>query len=498
MTNATKKSDSAIVAVKPTNKTGGKPAAEPVEPRAGTEGNANQQSTCRTLSRDRVSQALGRVRQVARAKRKDRFTALLHHINIDLLRLSFFATKRKAAPGVDGVTWQDYEAELESNLRDLHARVHRGAYRAKPSRRTYIPKADGRQRPLGIAAVEDKILQGAVVAVLNAVYEEEFVGFSYGFRPKRSQHDALDALIVGIERKRVNWILDIDIRDFFGTVSHAWLLRFMEHRIGDERVLRLVGKWLKAGVLEAEVLTTSEEGTPQGATVSPLLANIYLHYVRDLWAQQWRQRHATGDMIVVRYADDGVLGFEHETDAKSFLQALHTRLAEFSLTLHPDKTTLIEFGRHAAARRKRCGLKKPETFTFLGFTLMCGRDTRGRFLIHRKTRGDRMQATLERVKEELRMRMHRPIPEQGEWLRQVTRGYFAYHAVPTNIWALQAFRHYVTTLWRRTLSRRSQKGSMTWDRMARVVDDWLPKARVLHPWPNQRFDVKHPRWEPSA
>lgn len=493
-----KKSDPAVVARKPTNNAGMFTVAESVERRAGAEGNVNQQSTYRALIRRRVSQALGRVRQAARVKKKERFTALLHHVNIDLLRLSFYAIRRKAAPGADGVTWEDYEADLERNLQDLHSRVHRGAYRAQPSRRTYIPKADGRQRPLGIAAVEDKILQRAVVAVLNAVYEEEFLGFSYGFRPKRSQHDALDALMVGIGRRKVNWILDVDIRDFFGTVSHDWTLRFLKHRIGDPRVLRLISKWLKAGVLEDGVVTESEDGTPQGATVSPLLANVYLHYVMDLWAQQWRQRHATGDMIMVRYADDSVFGFEREADAQRFLQDMRARLEGFSLTLHPDKTQLIEFGRHAASRRRQRGLKKPETFTFLGFTLICGTCKKGRFLIHRKTRGDRMRAAIGRVKDALWKRMHQPIPEQGRWLRQVTTGYFAYHAVPTNFRALAAFRHHVSSLWRRTLLRRSQTARMSWVRMVTLVDDWLPKATILHPWPSQRFDVKHPRWEPSA
>jgi len=493
-----KKSDPAIVAVKPTNKAGSNSAAEPGEPRAGAEGNADQQSTHRTQIRARVSQALERVRQVAKARKKERFTALLHHINLDLLRLSFYALKRNAAPGADGVTWQDYEANLESNLQDLHSRVHRGAYRAQPSRRKYIPKPDGRQRPLGIAAVEDKILQRAVVAVLNGIYEEDFLGFSYGFRPKRSQHDALDALIVGISRKKVNWILDLDVRDFFGTVSHEWLIRFMELRIGDERMLRLIRKWLTAGVLEEGVVTESEAGTPQGATVSPLLANAYLHYVLDLWAQQWRLRHATGDMIIVRYADDCVLGFEHEAEARRFLDALRTRLQEFSLSLHPDKTRLIEFGRHAAAQREQRGLGKPETFTFLGFTLICGKTRKGHFQIVRKTRRDRMRATLRRVKDELRRRMHQPIPAQGRWLRQVMRGFFAYHAVPTNSRALMAFRHHITVLWKRTLSRRSQRATLTWDRMLKLAKVWLPPPRILHPWPTQRFDVKHPRWEPSA
>jgi len=493
-----KKSDLAVVAVKPTNNAGGNSAAEPVEPRAGAEGNADQQSTHRTQIRVRVSQALERVRQAAKARKKERFTALLHHVDPDLLRLSFYALKRNAAPGADGVTWQDYEANLESNLQDLHSRVHRGAYRAQPSRRKYIPKPDGRQRPLGIAAVEDKIVQRAVVAVLNAIYEEDFLGFSYGFRPKRSQHDALDALIVGIQRKEVNWVLDLDIRDFFGTVSHEWLVRFMEHRIGDERILRLIRKWLKAGVLEEGVVTDSETGTPQGATVSPLLANAYLHYVFDLWAQQWRRRHATGDMIIVRYADDVVLGFEYEAEAKRFLEELRERLQEFSLSLHPDKTRLIEFGRHAAARREKLGLGKPETFTFLGFTLICGRTRTGQFQILRKTRSDRMRATLRRVKDALRRQMHRPIPEQGKWLQQVTTGFFAYHAVPTNSRALAAFRHHVSVLWKRTLSRRSQRANVPWERMLRLVRAWLPPPRILHPWPAQRFDVKHPRWEPSA
>jgi len=409
MMHGPKKSDLAEVAMKPTNKAGLMTAAEPVERRAGAEGKADQQSTHRTQIRARVSQALGRIRQAAKARRKERFTALLHHVDLDLLRLSFYALKRQAAPGVDGVTWQDYEVGLESNLRDLHSRVHRGAYRAQPSRRKYILKSDGRQRPLGIASVEDKILQRAVVAVLNSIYEEDFLGFSYGFRPKRSQHDALDALIVGIERKKVNWILDVDVRDFFGTVSHDWLIRFLEHRIGDERVLRLIRKWLKAGVLEEGVVTQSEEGTPQGATVSPLAANVYLHYVLDLWAQQWRQRHATGDMIIVRYADDCVLGFEHEAEAKRFLEDMRARLAEFSLSLHPDKTKLIEFGRHAAVNRERRGLKKPETFTFLGFTLICGTSRSGRFQVQRTTRRDRMRATLRRVRDELRQRMPQPV-----------------------------------------------------------------------------------------
>src|SRR5712691_9549059 len=385
------KSDSGIVAMKSTNKAG-RPAAESAEPRPGTKGNADRQSTHRAQSRARVTQALDRVRKAARQRKKEQFTSLLHHINVDLLRTAFYALKRKAAPGVDGVTWQDYEAELEPRLEDLHRRVHRGAYRPQPSRRTYIPKADGRQRPLAIAALEDKIVQGATVMVLNAIYEEDFLGFSYGFRPGRGPHDALDALCVGITSKKVNFILDADIRSFFDTVSQDWLIRFVEHRIGDRRIVRLIQKWLKVGVLEDGIVTVSDRGTAQGAVISPLLANIYLHYVLDLWAERWRRRKATGDMIIVRYADDFIVGFQHETDARRFLEAMRERLREYSLSLHPEKTRLIEFGRFAAENRKRRGLGKPETFNFLGFTFICGKSRRGKFQLVRKTRRDRMRA----------------------------------------------------------------------------------------------------------
>ena len=486
------KSDSAIVAEKPTNKAG-RPAAEPVEPRAGTKGNVGQQSTRRAQDRENVSQALARIRQAARQRKKERFTSLLHHIGIDLLRLAFFELKRNAAPGVDGLTWQDYEADLEGNLGDLHARVQRGAYRALPSRRRYIPKPDGRRRPLAVTALEDKIVQRATAAVLNAIYEEDFLGFSYGFRPKRSQHDALDALAVGIASRKVNYILDADIRSFFDSVDQTWLVRFLEHRISDPRIIRLIRKWLRAGILEEGVVTVSDTGTGQGAVISPLLANVYLHYVFDLWAERWRRREATGDMIVVRYADDLVVGFQRETDARAFWDAMRDRLQEFSLTLHPEKTRLIEFGRFAAVGRETRGLGKPETFNFLGFTFICGKSRQGKFLLKRKTRHDRMKAKLKEVKGELRRRMHQPIPEQGRWLRQVVTGFFAYHAVPTNSRALQTFRNNVLDLWRRTLRRRSQKDRTTWNRMSKLADDFLPKPRILHPWPSDRFAVRHPR-----
>jgi RNA-directed DNA polymerase len=497
MMHGREKSDPAIVAVKPPNGAG-LLAEEGVERRAGAEGNAGQDRTHRAQDRESVSQGLDRVRHVARTRKKERFTALLHHVSPDRLRMAFFALRRGAAPGVDGLTWQTYEADLDRRIEDLHERVHRGAYRAQPARRGFIPKADGSRRPLAIAALEDKIVQRAAATVLNAIYEEDFLGFSYGFRPGRGAHDALDALAVGITRTKVNWILDADIRSFFDAVSQEWLLRFLNHRVGDPRIIRLIRKWLKAGVLEAGVVAVSETGTGQGSVISPLLANVYLHYVFDLWAERWRRREATGDMIIVRYADDLVVGFEHEADARRFWDAMRMRLEAFALTLHPDKTRLIEFGRHAAARRAQRGLGKPETFHFLGFTHICGKTRRGTFQLRRKSRRDRMRATLRAVKEALRRRMHQPIPVQGRWLKQVVTGYFAYHGVPTNGRALGAFRYHVTDLWRRTLRRRSQNDGSTWARITKIAADWLPQPRILHPWPQQRFTVRHPRWEPDA
>src|SRR6201981_2662743 len=467
------KSDSGIVAMKPTNKAG-RPVAEPVEPRPGAKGNAEQQSTLRTQGRERVTQALGRVRLAARQREKEQFTALLHHINVDTLRTAFYALKRKAAPGVDGMTWQDYEADLELRSEDPQGRAHRGAYRPQPSRRAYIDKADGKQRPLSIAALEDKIVQGATVMVLNAIYEGDFVGFSCGFRPRRGPHDALDALSTAIKIRKVNWILDADIQNFFGSVSREWVVRFLEHRISDKRIIRLIQKWLRGGILEDGIVTGDDRGTGQGSVISPLLANIYLHYCFDLWAARWRRREATGDMIVVRYADDLVAGFEHEVDARRFLDAMRTRFETFALALHPEKTRLIEFGRQAAVNREKRGLGKPETFNFLGFTFICGESRGGRFLVHRKARRDRMQAKLKEVKEQLRRRRHQPIPEQGKWLRQVVTGHLVYYAGPTNSRALSAFRHHVTDLWRRTLRRRSQRDGTTWDRIAKLADDCSP------------------------
>src|SRR6516165_2899097 len=486
------KSDPAIVATKPPNKAG-QPAAEAVERRAESKGNADQQRTRRAQIRESVSQVLERVRIAARQRKKEKFTALLHHISVETLEVAFYALKRKAVPGVDGVTWQEYEADLERRLIDLHGRIHRGAYRPHPSLRTYIPKADGRQRPLAIAALEDKVVQGAAVLVLNAIYEEDFLGFSYGFRPRRGAHDALDALAVGIGKRKVNYILDADIRSFFGSVSWEWLVRFVEHRIGDKRIIRLIQKWLRAGILEDGAVTVSDRGTGQGSVASPLLANIYLHYVFDLWAERWRRRESTGDMIVVRYADDVVLGFQHESDARRFLDAMRARFEEFALQLHPDKTRLIEFGRYAAANRERRGFGKPETFNFLGFTFICGRSRRGDFLLKRKSRRDRVRAKLKEIKEELWRHMHWSIPEQGSWLAQVIKGFFNYHAVPTNFAALGKFRHQVVHIWLRTLRRRSETDDTPWTRMEKLAEDFLPKPKILHPWPASRFAAKHPR-----
>ena len=497
MMHGHEKSDLVIVAVTPTNKAE-RSAAEPGEPRTGAKGNAVERSTGRMQNRETVTRALERIRQAARQRKKEKFTALLHHVSIEHLQAAFYELKEDAAPGVDGLTWKDCEADLQRKLEDLHARVHRGAYRPQPSRRVFIPKPDGRVRPLAVAALEDKIVQRATAAVLGAIYEEDFLGFSYGFRPGRGAHDALDALVVAISSRKVNWILDADIASFFDTVSQEWLVRFLEHRIGDRRIIRLIRKWLRAGVLEEGVVTVSEMGTGQGAVISPLLANIYLHYVLDLWAERWRRHAATGDMIIVRYADDFIVGFEHESDARRFLDMMRERFKEFALSLNPQKTRLIEFGRFAAENRKRRGLAKPETFDFLGFTFICGKSRRGTFLLERKPRRDRMRAKLKTIKQGLRRCMHQPIPEQGKWLRSVVTGYYNYFAVPTASRALEAFRHHVCVQWQRTLRRRGQKDHTTWDRITRLAADWLPKPNILHPWPSARFAVRHPRWEPYA
>ena len=484
------KSDNSVVPVKPPNKAiAASIGAEAVEERGLAKGNTDSTTRPGHRAGPDVSNGLDRVREVARQDKDARFSALLHHVDFDRLWAAYWAIRPEAAPGVGGVTWEDYGQDLENNLRGLLARVHSGAYRASPSRRVYIPKADGRQRPLGIATVEDKVLQRAVVEVLNAIYEEDFLGFSYGFRPGRSPHDALDALSVGIERKKVNWVLDADLRDFFTSLDHSWLEKFLEHRIADKRVLRLIRKWVNAGVIEDGAWTASDGGAPQGASASPLLANVYLHYVLDRWVRQWRRQHAHGDVIIVRFADDFVAGFEHQADAQQFLSDLRERLAKFALDLHPDKTRLIEFGRNAARTRVARGVGKPETFDFLGFTHFCGKTKNGRFWLRRKTISKRMRAKLAEVKDQLRRRMHYPIPEQGRWLASVVRGHLAYYAVPGNTDSVAAFRTQVTRLWFKSLRRRSQRNRLNWVRMSRIATRWLPPARVQHPFPTVRFDA---------
>jgi RNA-directed DNA polymerase len=480
------KSDGPVVPANLPNKAA---AAEAGEERGPAKGNTDGKPRPGRSAGSGVSSALDRVREVARRDKDARFTALLHHVSLERLVMAYWALSPKAAPGVDGVTWQDYGQDLVANLRDLHERVHSGRYRARPSRRAYIPKADGRLRPLGIAALEDKILQRAVVEVLNAVYETDFLGFSYGFRPGRGPHDALDALAAGIERKKVNWVLDADIRDFFTSVDRGWLERFLRHRIADERVLRLIGKWLAAGVME-EGVWSEGAGTPQGASASPLLANVYLHYVLDLWVEWWRRHRARGDVIIVRFADDFICGFQHQRDARRFLADLRQRMARFGLELHPDKTRLIEFGRFAAENRAARGLGKPETFGFLGFTHVCGKTRGGWFQVKRVTIAKRLRAALRKVKDQLRSRMHLPIPEQGRWLASVVRGHMAYYAVPGNVQAVAAFRDELTRHWFKALRRRSQRTTVNWARMSRIEARWLPRARVMHPYPNVRFDAR--------
>jgi RNA-directed DNA polymerase len=489
MMNEYGKSDSLIVPEKSPNQAQ-RLAREEMEGRGLAKGNLHQQNMFRTPSREDVHSALERVREVAKKNKETRFTALFHYVyNPEMLEYAYLQLKRDAAPGVDGETWQYYGENLEDNLQELSHRLQRGAYRAKPVRRQYIPKSDGRMRPLGVTSLEDKIVQRAAVEVLNAIYEEDFAGFSYGFRPRRSQHDALDRLYVGIDEGKVNWILDVDIRAFFDSLSQEWLVKFIEHRIGDRRVVRLIQKWLRAGVLEEGKLTVSEEGTPQGGSASPMLANVYLHYAFDQWIQAWQRKIARGEMLVVRFADDIVIGFQKKEEAERFLRELKERMRKFHLELHPEKTRLVEFGRFAAQNRKQRGEGKPETFNFLGFTHICGSNRRGRFTVQRQTIRKRMQAKLQAIGLQLRKRMHDPVEEVGQWLRAVVGGHYRYYGVPTNSVALRNFRHRVSCLWRKVLGRRSQLGYVTWKRMQRLIDHWLPPARICHPYPSRRRPV---------
>lgn len=486
------KSDKPIVPKKRVNNGGGRPQpAERAEGRGLAKGKPEEQSRFWTQGQIDPQQALARIRKAAKEDKEQRFTALWHHVyNVNRLRLAYHALKREASPGVDGETWTSYGQALEENLTDLSGRLQRGAYRARPVKRVYIPKADGRQRPIGITALEDKIAQRATVEVLGAVYEEDFLGLSYGFRPGRSQHNALDAVTVAIEQRKVSWVLDADIRGFFDTMDHDWVMRFIEHRIADRRVQRHIKKWLKAGVLEDSAWRETQEGVPQGGSISPLLANLYLHYALDLWVQQWRGRHARGEVIIVRYADDFIVGFQYKDDAERFHAELRERLKKFNLELSEEKTRLIEFGRFAEANRDDRGEDKPETFNFLGFTHICGKTRQGKFCVLRKTMAKKVRAKLAALSIELRRRIHRPIAETGQWLHAVLAGHYQYYGVPRNIHALSAFRYHVIKLWRRMLRRRSDKKKrLTVARMQRIAERWLPTPKIVHPYPNQRLCV---------
>ncbi len=490
------KSDRPIVPKKFSNKEAGCHAlAERIEGRGLTKGNSSLLHKCRTPGRESLPNALERIRQAATRDKQLKFTSLWHHVyHVDYLREEFYRIKRQASPGVDDQTWQEYEAGLENNLNSLAERLRKGAYRAKPVRRVFIPKPDGRQRPIGITTIEDKIVQRSTTTVLNAIYEADFKGFSYGFRPGRSAHNALDALYVGILKRKINWVLDADISGFFDAIDHDWLIRFVEHRIGDPRVVRHIKKWLNAGVVEEDKLLQIKEGTPQGGSISPLLANIYLHYVFDLWADQWRKRNAKGHMIIVRYADDIVVGFQYQSDANRFHTDLQNRFGKFKLKLHPAKTRLIQFGRYATERRTTQGKGKPETFDFLGFTHICSKSSKGRFMLLRLPMRKRVQAKLKEIKEQLKYRRYTSIPEMGQWLHSVISGWYRYYAVPNTSRYLGTFRRRVAWLWFRALRRRSQRSRMTWRRMYQLIARWLPQPKILHPYPQARLQAA--RYDP--
>ena len=496
MMNGRRKSDRSVVATKPANKVAATsnsdaPTAERVERRGLAKGKPLGQNTNRALDRAVVQSALSRIRQAAVKDRKVKFTSLMHHIyNLSTLREAYLALKRDAAPGVDGETWRQYGENLESNLQDLSARLRRGAYRAKPVRRVFITKDDGRQRPLGVTTLEDNLVQRATVEVLNGIYETDFLGFSYGYRPGKSPHNALDALYTALLTRKVEWVLDGDISSFFDGLDHEWLIKFIEHRVADQRVVRLIRKWLHAGVLEQGEWSCSEEGTPQGGSSSPLLANVYLHYVFDLWVQHWRRTKAKGDVIVVRWADDFVVGFQHQSDAVRFHHELAERFAKFKLKLHPEKTRVIEFGFHAARNRQRRGQGKPETFNFLGFTHICARKrSNGMFTVLRQTMSKRKRAKLKEVRKELRKRMHHRVAEVGKWLRLVVEGHNRYFGVPANQHSLASFRFQVVADWYWTLRRRSQTRRLTWEQMVRLANHWLPPPTLHHPYPLRRLGV---------
>lgn len=482
-----RESDSPIVPAKLPNEAD-KTVEEEVEERGLTKGNSSKQNISRTQGRISMQHELERVRQAAKKNKELRLNALYHHVyNINTLREAYYSIRKYAAKGVDGVTWSDYGKNLEENLKSLSMRLKNGAYRAKPSLRVYVPKTDGTKRPIGIMALEDKIVQRATTEVLNKIYESDFCGFSYGFRPGKGPHNALDALCVGIEKKKINWILDADICSYFDSINHEWLIRFLEHRVSDQRIIRLIKKWIKAGILENNKITQSEVGTCQGGGISPLLANIYLHYVFDLWVHKWRERKAHGEVIVIRFADDIIMGFQYKSDAELFLKHLALRFQKFNLKLHSTKTRLVEFGRYAEERRRKRGKGKPETFTFLGFTHICGKTRQGEYKIMRHTKAKKLRLKLKEIKIQLRKRLHLPVRETAKWLQLVYRGHINYFAVPGNIMALQQFRFRLGWIWCRSLRRRSQKHRLTWERMKKLMNQWLPVPRILHPHPSERF-----------
>lgn len=489
MMNSCRKSDKLVVPKKSSNKPDNV-GAEKMEGRGLPEENKKQQNMLRTQGRESMLNKLQLIHQKAKADNKIKFTALMHHIyNVDMLRWCYLEIKRNAAPGIDNETWSSYGSDLENKLQDLSDRLKRGAYRAKPVRRVYIPKADGKLRPLGVTALEDKIVQRATVAVLNTIYEVDFKEFSYGFRPKHSQHQALDALYIGLNTKKINYVFDADIQDFFNKINREWLVKMIEHRIADKRVVHLIQKWLNAGILEEGKIIYNEQGTPQGGSGSPLFANVFLHYVYDLWVQQWGKQKARGEMIVVRFADDTVVGFQYESDAKQFQKELKERLLKFGLELHPEKTRLIEFGRFAEENRDKRGEGKTETFTFLGFTHICGKTRDGRFAVFRRTIKKRMHAKVKEIKDELKRRMHDSIRDLGQWLKAVVTGHYRYYGVPGNKQALGDFRYLISKRWIRTLRRRGQKGLINWKEMTKLIDRWLPLPQIYHKYPNERIGV---------
>jgi len=486
-------SDTRIV---PTCKKSANTRVTPVESMEGrrvTNGKFASRNAPRAQDRPSAPTELERIGMRAKQKNGERFTNLLSHIKVPLLREAYALLSKNAAPGVDGVTWRNYGENLDARLRDLQDRVHRGNYHPQPARRVFIPKGDGRMRPLGIPALEDKIVQQAARMLLEPIYEREFLGFSYGFRPGRSQHKALDALAVAIMRK-VSWVLDADIRSFYDTIDHEWMRKFIEHKIADRRMVRLLMKWLHAGVMENGELRKVEEGTPQGGGISPLLSNIYLHYALDLWVQQWRKRTARGEVYVVRYADDLVMGFQFEQDARAMSTAMAERLAKFGLELHPEKTRVLRFGRYAHKDCGRDGQARPATFDFLGFTHIAGQKRQGGFQLQCRTSRKKRAAKMAMLRVEMRRRQHDPPAMQHQWLCSVIRGHCNYYGVPTNAKALASFRRDVERAWHRQLQRRSQRARWTVERIKRFESRYpLPATRIVHPWPEKRFAISSTR-----